>query len=220
MKWAWILLLLPGFAMADSIPFTGTTMIYDNWLDSNATTTNRGSDTTLYVGASVTGKLERTIIQFPGATDSVSGRTVDSAFIYMSLKTKSGFTWTNDSLHIWAVIPSWNEVTSNWLYRIGGGEPIGWTTTGCRGASSDYHDTLLDAIDLVPVAVNDTIKFDVTDAYTNGWTNYGYVINKNTTTSSEYLVFRSSEGDPACWHTIYYTPAATGNPQIIGMTDD
>lgn len=128
-----ILLMLSSPLWADSYDVTADN-IEDTYLISSQPSTNKGSETTIYVGGS--GNVYRGLIRFNNIADSLGAEvTIDSAALYLYC----AYNFINEAVYAYRVVKPWDEADATWY--LWDQTDLDWATDGCNNAADDDDNT-------------------------------------------------------------------------------
>lgn len=187
---------------------------FDNWIQSNAATTNNGTDTEIRVGESSTvAAVWRGLIKFD-LTSIPSGSTTSSNIL--SLWIFADDSSNARDFKAFRVLRNWSEGNSTWNnYDTGSA----WTTAG---AGSDGNDTDLTtawatvaytATESVGTEKQYSLSTTEFDKFLNStYTNYGWLIKADTENNDAYRHDSSSSATSSERPklVVTYTPGSSG----------
>jgi hypothetical protein len=159
----------------------------DTRIKENSANTNYGTDINIEVSNYGVGDTSNVLIEFD-VSSIPAGSTIDSATlsIYNPLLVGS-FT-----MAIYRLLVSWTEAGATWNSRNGTNN---WSTAGAQGSGTDHAESATQS-GVAASASSSWTNFTVTDdvqAFVDGTTNYGWVIDPDSAPSSDYALYWSSD---------------------------
>lgn len=159
----------------------------DTRIKENSANTNYGTDINIEVSDYGVGDTSNVLIEFD-VSSIPAGSTIDSATlsIYNPLLVGS-FT-----MAIYRLLVSWTEAGATWNSRNGTNN---WSTAGAQGSGTDHAESATQS-GVAASASSSWTNFTVTDdvqAFVDGTTNYGWVIDPDSAPSSDYALYWSSD---------------------------
>lgn len=159
----------------------------DTRIKENSANTNYGTDINIEVSDYGVGDTSNVLIEFD-VSSIPAGSTIDSATlsIYNPLLVGS-FT-----MAIYRLLVSWTEAGATWNSRNGTNN---WSTAGAQGSGTDHAESATQS-GVEASASSSWTNFTVTDdvqAFVDGTTNYGWVIDPDSAPSSDYALYWSSD---------------------------
>jgi len=188
-----------------TMDFTGTE---DTWLRENATTTNYGSETTVFV-ADASGADFHGCFKFPGLSN-ISASAIVSAAVLNIYQVTGGASSTY--CDIYRLLRDWVEGEATWnIYSTGNN----WGTAGGINAT-DRSGTTTGTIDTPGVTGYQTnssaqLVTDVQNFVDGTWGNYGWHLDRNSGASgnSQYGASDGTDGQRP-YLSVTYTVASGG----------
>lgn len=215
---------------------------YDGWLNSGSYTTSFSSDATLKIEddtdtTSGGGYNYRAIVRMDSLDERLSGRTIDSAFVYL---VASGASSDAFAVTIHRIKESWVDNGSgsyhyspSWRYKNSLDETpdIEWTTGGCPPNGTTAQINAEGAA--VTILAKGTYRWTLTAATVRAWVdtssvNYGLIfVPGGTTVTGTSPIFHSSESATTAsrpkivvwWHAADGAPPATSRRRILNTSD-
>ena len=159
----------------------------DTRIKENSANTNYGTDINIEISDYGVGDTSNVLIEFD-VSSIPAGSTIDSATlsIYNPLLVGS-FT-----MAIYRLLVSWTEAGATWNSRNGTNN---WSTAGAQGSGTDHAKSATQS-GVAASASSSWTNFTVTDdvqAFVDGTTNYGWVIDPDSAPSSDYALYWSSD---------------------------
>lgn len=157
----------------------------DTHIKENAATTNYGTNINIEVSDYGAGDTSNVLIEFD--VSSIGG-TIDSATLSIyNPQLVGSFT-----MAIYRLLVSWTEAGATWNSRNGTNN---WSTAGAQGSGTDHAESATQS-GVAASASSSWTNFTVTDdvqAFVDGTTNYGWVIDPDSAPSSDYALYWSSD---------------------------
>lgn len=180
----------------------------DTRIKENAATKNYGDLEYIEVASYDVGDTTNALLQFD-VSSIPSGAEIDTAVLTLTTSLKiSDFT-----MALYRVLVSWTESGVTWNSRDGTNN---WSTAGCQGSGTDHAASATESGVASHATANTFSVAGDVQAWVDGTSNYGWVIDPDSAPSGDYILYHSCESSTAASRPklvvdYTYTPP-TGSP--------